>query len=602
MIYIPFLSRKKRNPNIKPVVLVVLDGFGNAPPSEGNAISIAKTPNIDSYLTTYPNTSLIASGESVGLPANEVGNTEVGHLTLGAGRTMYQDLKRIDISIEKGFFFDNKAFLKAAAHVKKNNSNMHLMGLIGSGHVHSSVEHLYALLQFCKKEDVSSVYLHLFTDGRDSPPQQGVEIVEEIRERLKNLNLGRIATISGRYYAMDRDRRWNRTKKAYDAIVSGKGAQATDAINAIESSYRSGKTDEFIEPTVIIQDGKPVGSISDKDSVIFYNFRIDRPRQLAMAFVMENFENLKSFDFGYDKEKFREEGEVPISETFQREKVPHNLFFVTMTEYAKDLPVNAIAFGPEQVINSLPETLSMAGRKQMHMAESEKERFVTYYFDGMREEQFEGENVHIVPSPKVATYDKKPEMSLPQLVEEFKKELWKDTYHFFVLNFANPDMVAHSGDIEATVKAIEHVDTHLNYLVNEVVSMDGTVLVTADHGNAEELLTFPTQAYFITSSEGNVNTDHSNNPVPLIVINKQLKNKRVNLPKGSLIDVAPTILNLMGIQKPQEMTGQNLLKFDASHPAKMSERDISAQQSRESGPTKKDSISKNPRFIPPQYE
>ncbi len=599
MIKIPFFSNKKNNPQIKPLVLVVLDGFGSAPASSGNAISLAKTPNIDSYFKTYPHTDLIASGESVGLPANEVGNTEVGHLTLGAGRTMYQELKRIDMSIEKGLFYDNKAFLKAVAHAKSNNSKLHLLGLIGSGRVHSSVEHLYALLQFCKKENMQNVYLHIFTDGRDSPPQQGIEILQDIQEKMKSLQIGKIATVAGRYYAMDRDRRWDRTKKAYDAIALGKGVQSNDPVAAIKSSYDAAKTDEFIEPTVITSEGRPVATINDNDAAIFFNFRIDRPRQLSMALVMKDFEKIKSFDFEYDKEMHREEGEVQIASTFQREKVPQNLFFVSMTQYAKNLKVGDVAFRPEQVVNSLSEVVSKTGLKQMHMSESEKERFVTYYFNGLREVKFEGEDVHIVPSPKVATYDKQPEMSLPKLVEEFKKELYKDKYHFFIINFANPDMVAHSGNISATIQAIEYVDKYLHLLVEAVLLVDGTVFITADHGNAEELLTFPNHAYFITSSEGDVNTDHSNNPVPLLIISNKYKNNSITLAKGSLADVAPTILGELDIQKPAEITGVDLLAKSDSHTfeGQTGKPDSGGTTSSTEVNTKT-----NSRFILPQYE
>lgn len=599
MINIPFFSSKKTK-TIKPVVLVVLDGFGIAPPSEGNAISLAKTPNIDSYKKNYPHTELIASGESVGLPANEVGNTEVGHLTLGAGRTMYQELKRIDMSIERGFFYDNKAFLKAAAHVNNNRSKLHLLGLIGSGHVHSSIEHLYALLQFCKKESIENVYLHIFTDGRDSPPQQGRNIVQEINERLKNLQLGEIATVSGRYYAMDRDRRWERTKKAYESIVLGKGMQAQDVVGAIDASYKTGKTDEFIEPTVVFRNGKPLATIDDNDAAIFFNFRIDRPRQLAMALVMKDFEKLKSFDFGYDKEKHREEGEVEIADTFQREKVPQNLFFVTMTQYAKDLEVGGIAFAPEQVVDSFPEIISKAGKKQMHMSESEKERFVTYYFDGLREEKFDGEEKHIVPSPKVATYDKKPEMSVAKLVSEFRKELEKDKYEFFVINFANCDMVAHSGNLKAAITAVEYVDKYLGELVSSVLSVDGTVLVTADHGNAEEMLLFPGNAYFITTSQGVVNTDHSNNPVPLLVIGDKFKNTGITIPKGSLADVAPTILQMMDIAIPDKMTGVNLLK-DKSKDQQTTQNETGSNNTNSDEIEKKD-VQEHAGYIAPQSE
>ena len=558
MFNLPFLSKKNK---IKPYVLVILDGFGIAPPSEGNPVTIAKIPNYSNLLNNFPNTQLIASGESVGLPANEVGNTEVGHLTLGAGRVILQDLKRIDVAIEKGTFFDNEALLKLSSHVKKNNSKMHILGVVGSGRVHSSLNHLYALLQFCKKEGVDNAFLHLFTDGRDSPPKQGVEIIEQIETHLNTIKIGRIASITGRYYAMDRDRRWERTEKVYKALCLGKGLQALSPLEALRAAYSRGQTDEFVEPTLIWNKEGPVALVNDGDGIIFFNFRVDRPKQLTMAFVVSDFENLKKFDFGFDPETNRNIGEMEVGQTFVREKVPQNIFFVTMTEYQKGLPVGGIAFGPEMVADPLSIVLSNANLLQLHMAESEKERFVKYYFNGIREEAVSGEEDLIVPSPHIPTYDKKPEMSLPKLVSEFKKQIRRDLYNFIVINFANPDMVAHSGDINATVKAIQCVDKYLYELVECVLKAGGTVFVTADHGNAEELLTYPTSSFFYTSDKGTLNTDHSNNPVPFIVISNNLRNKKDLLTNGALSDVAPTILALMGITKSPSMTGNNLLKM-----------------------------------------
>jgi 2,3-bisphosphoglycerate-independent phosphoglycerate mutase len=557
MFNFPLLTKKQAK--ISPHVIVVLDGFGIAPPSQGNAIALAKTPNINWMKSTFPNTELIASGESVGLPANEVGNTEVGHLTIGAGRVIYQDLKRISMAIEDGSFFDNKAFLSAAAHVKRNNSKLHILGLVGSGNVHSSYEHLLALLQFCKKEGVEKVFLHIFTDGRDSPPKEGKEIIEKLETYLNTIKLGKIASISGRYYAMDRDRRWERTEKAYRAIVQGLAIQTMSAMDAINSAYVRGQTDEFVEPTIIADVNGPLATVGDNDAVIFFNFRIDRPKQLSMALVMKDFENLKSYDFGYNPETSKEEGEVSFSATFQRQKIANNLCFVTMTEYQEDLPVSGIAYGPEVIANTLGETLSASGLKQMHMSESEKERFVTYYFNGLREQPYTNEERQIVPSPKVATYDKQPEMSLPRLVGEFKKQLLKDKYHFFIINFANADMVGHSGNLQAAIVAIEAIDKYLKELVDCVLKVNGSVYITADHGNAEEMMNFPSSGFFFTTSEGSVNTDHSNNPVPLIIINKTLAGGPDIVPKGALSDIAPTVLTLMGITPPKDMTGRILL-------------------------------------------
>jgi 2,3-bisphosphoglycerate-independent phosphoglycerate mutase len=543
---------------IKPVVLLILDGFGIAPASPGNAISLAKKPNIDSIIANFPQAQLIASGESVGLPANEVGNTEVGHLNLGAGRPVYQDLVRINRAIKDQSFYDNRAFLAALDHVRQHNSKFHLVGLVGGGNVHSSMEHFWALLEFCKRQKLE-VYLHLITDGRDSPPQQGIEIVTQISRHLKEQGIGKIATVAGRYWSMDRDKRWKRTQKGYEAMVSGKGGVASSALEAVNLSYAAKRTDEFVEPTVIVEDGHPVATVDDNDAVVFFNFRIDRPRQLTMAFVLDNFEKLTSFDFGADPEKGgRKEGEVKFGETFVREKVPKNLFFVTMTEYQKDLPVGAIAFPKEEVKEGLAQLIAAQNWRQFHLSESEKERFVTFYFDGMHEGGWPGEDIKIVASPKVATYAQKPEMSVFQVVAEFQQALATGAYHFFVINFANCDMVGHSGDLQATIQAVQHVDQAVGQVMKDILAVDGTLLITADHGNAEELISYPTQTYFVTTAEGEVNTDHSNNPVPLFVVGNRFRGAR-NLGQGTLNDVAPTILGIMGIAQPAAMTGRNLL-------------------------------------------
>jgi 2,3-bisphosphoglycerate-independent phosphoglycerate mutase len=558
-----FLKSQPSVSSLKPVVLLVLDGYGIAPASAGNAITQARTPFMDNLLNSYPHTELIASGESVGLPANEVGNTEVGHLTLGAGRVIYQDLKRISMAIEDSTFFDNKAFLHALAHCRKYNSKMHLMGLVGTGNVHSSIEHFYALLQFFKKAEFANVFLHLFTDGRDTPPKEAIEIINKIETYTLNNKIGHIASISGRYYAMDRDRRWDRTEKAYKAIVLGKGQTAMSAQDAVESAYARGLTDEFIEPCVIMPAGRPVATVDDNDAVIFFNFRVDRPRQLTMAFVLPDFEKLTSFEFGYAPGTELEEGKSTFRATFQREKWARNIFFVTMTEYHKKLRVSEIAFGPQVVTDSLGAVIASANLKQMHMAESEKERFVTYYFDGMNEKPPPGEEVCIVASPKVPTYDRKPEMSVFKLVGEFKKHLAKGVYSFFVVNFANPDMVAHTGNLKATIKAVEAVDKAVEEFVEAVMRVGGTLVLTADHGNAEELLTYETTSFFFTTGGGKVNTEHSNNPVPVVIINSRYAGRGVALAKGSLADIAPTALALMGLTPPRTMTGRNLLTLAA---------------------------------------
>jgi 2,3-bisphosphoglycerate-independent phosphoglycerate mutase len=552
---------------VSPVVLLVLDGWGIAPESPGNAISQAKTPNMDKLVSLYPNGELVASGESVGLPANEVGNTEVGHLNLGAGRVVLQDLKRISKAIKDGDFFLNKALRDAAAHTALTKSKMHIIGLVSSGEVHSAMDHFYATLDFCKKEGVKDVYLHLFTDGRDAPPSEGLTIIKKVQEHVDGAGLGVIATIMGRYYAMDRDRRWDRTQAAFEALVRGKGQTATSASEALQKSYAAGKTDEFVEPTVILNSqGAPTATIGDSDSVIFFNFRIDRPRQLTMALTVADFTKANIFwEFDPYAVKYGQKhadtgSEVQKNEPFARGRLPSNLFFVTMTQYQKNLPVSGVAFPPEVIKNGLAETLAGANIPQMHMAESEKERFVTYYFDGQREEKFRLEDTLIVPSPRVATYDKKPEMSVLELAYEVKKVLSKDKYKFIVINFANVDMVAHTGQIKPTIRAVEVVDTAVGEVFEAVLAIGGTLVITADHGNGEELLTYPPGSYFFTTSQGEVNTDHSNYPVPVIFVSAAYQGKVKTITGGTLGDVAPTILTILGIAKPEAMTGRNLLE------------------------------------------
>lgn len=570
-------KRVPEQANIRPVVLLVLDGFGLAPDSPGNAITRAKTPHFDDYEKRYAFGKLLASGESAGLPAGDAGNSEVGHLILGAGQIIYQSLPRINRAIEDGSFGVNSAFLRASDHVKQHNSAMHLIGLVGSGFVHSSTQHLYALLDFCKARGLQRVYLHLFTDGRDAPPQDGLGVVQKIERRLGDLGVGEIATISGRYFGMDRDGRWERTQKVYEAMVAGVGERAARASEAVKASYAAGKTDEFVEPTVIIKNqesriknqgekakdsshkGESVGLMQDDDAILFFNFRVDRPRQLTMAIVLDSFKELKKFSGG-EETMTADEAKVPRLQGsgFERSRVLRNIFMVTMTEYQKGLPVSAVAFPPVSVTDTLPQTLSEHNLLQMHMAESEKERMVTIYFDGLRDTTFPGEEVVIVRSPKVATYDTKPEMSVFKLVDTFISELEKDKYHFFVLNFANADMVAHSGNLKASIKAVEALDRATGQLVEAVLARDGVVFITADHGNAEELLTYKKRSFFYTSEEGSINTEHSNNPVPLYVIGRQWDGRGVDLGTRQLSDVAPTILKIMNLPIPSGMTGKDL--------------------------------------------
>ncbi len=546
------------------VILVVLDGWGIAAPGPGNAISRSETPNMNKFTASYPHTQLQASGESVGLPRGEVGNTETGHLNLGAGRIVYQDLQRINMSIADGSFYQNQVLIGAIAHAKTNNSNLHLMGLIGAGGVHSNIEHLFALIDLCKRNNFDRVFLHLFTDGRDSPPTAAKGYINQLRVVLTRQNIGKIATIMGRYWAMDRDMRWERTAKAYFALTKGEGQLVKTVEEGIDTSYAEGKTDEFIEPCVITGvDGKPLITIKDNDSVIFFNFRIDRPRQLSRAFCFEDFSKA-NLPVGFDPYLIKYQRThlaqpvVDIKEPFIRGPRLNNLYFATMTEYEKAI-VEAeakVAFPPEVVKLPLGRVVSEAGYKQLRVSESEKERFVTFYFNGQQEVAFDGEERLIIPSPKVATYDLKPEMSAQEVTEGVLTKL-KETpgYKFVLVNFANPDMVGHTGNIGAAVKACEVVDECLGKLSDWILAYGGNMIITADHGNCEEM---------INNETGAIDTEHSRNPVPFIVISQKLVGKPIILTAGILADVAPTILKLLNIEIPSSMTGHNLLdsKFD----------------------------------------
>lgn len=540
------------------VILAVLDGWGISAPSAGNAISLANTININRYMAGYPHSELIASGESVGLPHGEAGNTETGHLNLGAGRIVYQDLMRINMSIADGVFFNNQVILDAIEHAKKNNSNLHLMGLIGAGGVHSNIEHLFALIQFCSKNNFDRVFLHLFTDGRDSPQSAAKIYIQKIREVIKRENVGQIASIMGRYWAMDRDHRWDRTAKAYFALTKGVGNLVKTPEEAIEASYQNGKTDEFVDPALICDPtGKPLSLIKDNDSVIFFNFRIDRPRQLSRAFVYENInktEEIQSFDpFLVKYKKKHLNVEKPQTITFDRPERLKNLFFATMTQYEKSLIDEGakVIFEPEIVSMPLGRVISENGYKQLRVAESEKERFVTFYFNGQQEIPMELEERMIIPSPKIATYDLKPEMSSIELTDNLLSRLKiSPDYKFILVNYAAPDMVGHTGNIGSAVRACQTVDECVARLANFCLAYDGALIITADHGNCEQM---------ISSQTGQIETEHSANPVPFIVIAKEFMGKAETLPSGILADVAPTILKLLDIEVPTEMTGRNLI-------------------------------------------
>ena len=506
----------------KPVMLMILDGFGIAPKSEGNAVSLAKKPNFDRLLEKYPHSELQASGLFVGLPDGQMGNSEVGHLNIGAGRIVYQELTRITKSIADGDFFTNESLVKAMENAKKTDGALHLMGLLSDGGVHSHIDHLKGLLEFAKKAGVQNVYVHAFMDGRDVPPSSGKEFIEKTEAMMAEVGVGKIATVSGRYYAMDRDNRWERVELAYNAMVLGQGETANSATEAIEKSYHDDKTDEFVLPTVIEKDGNPVAKIKNGDSVIFFNFRPDRAREITRAI------NDKVFD------------------GFKREAL--DLTFVTMTQYDKTLEGVEVAFKPQTLTNTLGEYVSDKGLNQLRIAETEKYAHVTFFFNGGVEKENENEERALIPSPKVATYDLKPEMSAYEVTEELIKRLDSDKYDMVILNFANPDMVGHTGVVDAAIKAIEAVDECLGKVVDKVLEKDGTVFITADHGNAETMIDFST---------GNPFTAHTTQPVPFLWVSNNTDGKTIK--DGKLADIAPTMLNVLGLEAPAEMAGENLI-------------------------------------------
>lgn len=526
-------------PNVpKPIVLIILDGWGVAPPSEGNGVTLAKTPNFTKYVAGYPAMTLLASGEAVGLSWGEVGNSEVGHLNLGAGRIFYQNLPRIDRAIENGSFFENKILIEALEHVKKHKSKLHLMGIVSQGKVHGMNSHCYALLELAKKNKVKDVFIHAFLDGRDSTFNSGKGFIEDLEKHIDKIGVGEIATIHGRMYAMDRDNRWERVVKSCQAIAQGKSEEFfKEPRKAIEHSYDKKVFDEEFVPIVIGKDNSPTAVVSDNDAVIFFNYRADRARQLTQAFVLEKFDK------------------------FDRGAKLNNLHFVTMTEYEKGLPVHVI-FEKEEIKTTLPKILSEKGLRQMHIAETEKYAHVTFFFGGGVEEPYEGEERIVIPSPKVASYAEKPEMSAKKVTEELISEILKEKHDFIVVNFANPDMVGHTGDIKATIDAIEYTDKCLGEAVGVILSKGGEAIIVADHGNAEELINLQT---------GEIDKEHSTYPVPCIFIGREFEGKTAEdvqmvgndlslvQPVGLLSDVAPSILKMMKIDTPDEMTGKALI-------------------------------------------
>ncbi|OGI18160.1 MAG: phosphoglycerate mutase (2,3-diphosphoglycerate-independent) [Candidatus Moranbacteria bacterium RIFCSPLOWO2_02_FULL_48_19] len=515
----------------KPLVLIVLDGWGISNSIQGNPIREATLPTFEKLNRFYPMTTLQASGISVGLPWNTAGNSEVGHMTMGAGRVIYQNMPRISLSIQDGSFFKNEVLLDTINTVKKNKSKLHLMGLISSGSVHSHRDHLLALLRLVKNEGLSEVYVHVFTDGRDSAPTAGIQQVKELTREMRLVGIGKIASLSGRNFSMDRNNNWDRIEKTYRMLTEGSEKTATDPLIALEQSYIKNITDEYIEPTVITEKDKPIALIKNKDAVIFFNFREDRARELTKAFTVPDFDG------------------------FQRKLL--DIHFTTFTEHERGLPAH-IAFPPEDVEHSLGETLSLRSKKQLRIAETEKYAHVTYFFNGGKEKAFPGEDRLLIPSPTVSHFDEIPEMSSPQITEALIAAVEKNEYDFILVNYANPDMVGHTGNEEASIKAVEATDKSLSIVVPAVLKAGGAMIITADHGNVEELK---------KASTGEADTEHSTNPIPLWYITPENHREKAaeqmmreqNEVNGLLSDIAPTVLDIMGIEKPAEMNGASLL-------------------------------------------
>lgn len=510
--------------SLRPVVLIILDGWGINPRTEGNAIALARTPVYDALLREYPNTTLDASGESVGLPEGQMGNSEVGHLNIGAGRVVYQDLTRIDKSIKDGDFQRNPVLLECMQTTRQASGRLHLIGLLSDGGVHSHIYHLFALIDMAKREGVQEVYIHAFLDGRDTPPQSGAGHLRSLQDYLKEKGTGKIATVSGRYYAMDRDNRWERIEKAYHVMVAGEGVIAPDPATAIEESYAAGVTDEFVLPTVITDpSGRPLATIGDGDGCLFFNFRADRARELTAALTSAEFSK------------------------FPRKVFPSLAAFASLKRYDEAMPLPA-AFSASRLENIFGEVISKAGIRQFRIAETEKYAHVTYFFNGGEERSFPGEDRFLIPSPKeVATYDQKPEMSAYQVTEELERRIRFRDYGFILVNYANPDMVGHTGVLEAGIRAVEVIDECLGRALSAANDVNGVACVTSDHGDIEQMIEYDT---------GKPHTAHTTNLVPFIVTQK---GRRLRQGPGIFADVAPTLLDLMGIEKPAEMTGRSLI-------------------------------------------
>lgn len=502
----------------RPVALIIMDGYGINPSDYGNAISAAKKPNLDKYFAECPNTIIGASGLDVGLPDGQMGNSEVGHTNIGAGRIVYQMLVKISKDIKDGEFFKNKALVPAMENCKAKGSALHLMGLLSPGGVHSHMEHMYGLLEMAKQHGVDKVYVHAFLDGRDVPPSSAAEFMEEAVAEMKKIGKGKVATVSGRYYAMDRDNAWDRVEKAYDALVMGEGVQETDPVQAIKNSYANGVTDEFMLPTVIDKDGM----IKENDSVVFFNFRPDRARQITRAFVDPEFK-------GFERKK----GYFPVT-------------FVCMAQYDATMPNVLVAYPPEQLTMTFGEYMAKCGKTQLRIAETQKYAHVTFFFNGGEEKQFEGEDRILVKSPDVPTFDLKPEMSAYEVTDKVVEAIESDKYDTIILNYANCDMVGHTGIFDAAKAAVEAVDTCVGRMVDAILAKGGVALISADHGNADKML----------EADGSPFTAHTTNPVPLIVVGYDCKLKE----GGVLADLCPTMLEIMELPQPKEMTGKSLIE------------------------------------------
>ncbi len=507
----------------KPTVLMILDGFGLNEKHDANAVYEANTPNIDRLMKEYPFVRGNASGLAVGLPDGQMGNSEVGHLNMGAGRIVYQELTRISKEIEDGDFFHNEALLAGMRNVKENGSTLHLYGLLSDGGVHSHNTHVYGLLELAKREGIQDVYVHCFLDGRDTAPTSGKGYMEELEKKMAEIGVGQIASVSGRYYAMDRDNRWDRVERAYRALVKGEGNCVPNAVEAVAASYQEDVTDEFVVPTVVVKDGKPLATINDKDTVIFFNFRPDRAREITRTFCMDEFDG---FDRGPRKD----------------------VTYVCFTEYDVTIPNKIIAFHKVELDNTFGQFLAANGKTQARIAETEKYAHVTFFFNGGVEEPNEGEDRILVNSPKVATYDLKPEMSAYEVCDKLVGAIQSGKYDVIIINFANPDMVGHTGVEAAAIAAVEAVDTCVGKAVEALKEAGGAMFLCADHGNAEQLIDYNTGESF---------TAHTTNPVPFILINYD--DSYTLREGGCLADIAPTLIEIMGMEQPAEMTGKSLL-------------------------------------------